>query len=350
MNLEIDSLLPVYLQSAFPERQGIQIEHIEDLTTGWESTIYALNLTFQKDGQRMQDEIVLRIYPGDYAAEKSRHEFQGMQLLHQAGYPVPRVHLIEENPTSIGKAFMLLDRIQGEVMWSLIDRSSQQQQRELLTQFCDLFLRLHRLDWRPFVESSIEIEKGGKYLFIDGWIDESKTLLEEYGKQEFLPVIGWLEQHRDEIPAKKPSVVHRDFHPANLLVTPAGSVVVIDWTGWRVSDYHFDLAWTLLLARVYGGEEMRRSILSGYEKAAGETVENLEYFEVCACARRLFDVTTSLALGAERLGMRPEAVETMRSQVGHLSMVYDILRDHTRLRIPYIEQLLRRNLQGEEAD
>lgn len=350
MDIELDALLKDYLQSIFPEREGLQIEDIEDLTTGWESTIYALILAFQKDGRQRQDEIILRIYHGDNAEEKSRHEFQGLRLLHQVGYPVPHVYLIEESPTSIGNAFMLMERVKGEVMWHMIDRSSSQSQMVLLAQFCDLFAGLHRLDWRPFVMSPIDIEKDGRYIFIDRWIDDAKYVLSDFGKQEFLPVIEWLAKFRDEMGAKKPSVVHHDFHPANILVAPHGSAIVIDWTGWGVTDYRFDLGWTLLLARVYGGEEMRHSILSGYENIAGEIVENLVYFEVCACARRLFDVTTSLALGAERLGMRPEAVETMQSQVGHLSMVYDILRDHTQIRITQIEQLLLQNLQWRDTN
>lgn len=350
MNTEFTSMLPAYLQRTFPERSDFLIENIEDLTSGWESTIYSLNLTFRQDGQQKQDEIILRIFPGDNAGEKSRHEFQGMQLLHRVGYPVPRVYLVEENPTSIGKAFMLMERVQGEGMWNLFDRSSPENQKELLTLFCDLFVRLHLLEWRPFIKSPNEIEMDGQYVFIDRWIEDAKYLLAEYGRQEFLPVIGWLAQNRDEMGAKRPSVVHRDFHPENILVDPRGSAVVIDWTGWSVSDFRFDLAWTLLLARVYGGEDMGNAILSGYEKAAGEIVENQEYFEVCACARRLFDVTTSLTLGAERLGMRQEAVEKMRSQVEHLALVYDILRDHTHLRIAQVEQLLLQNLQRWKAD
>lgn len=328
----------------------MQIKNIEDLTTGWESTIYALNLTFQKDGQQKEDEVILRIYSGDNAGEKAMHEFQGMQLLSRAGYPVPRVHLIEGNPTSIGKAFMLMERIKGEVMWHLLDRTSHPQQREFLTQFCELYVRLHRLDWSPFVESPVELEKARHYIFIDRWINDAKNLLAEYGREEFLPVIGWLEQRRDKIATEKPSVVHNDFHPANILVAPHGPAVVIDWTGWRVSDYRFDLGWTLLLAHVYAGEDIRNVILSSYENAAGETVDNLEFFEVCACARRLFDVTTSITLGAERLGMRADAEETMRSQAKHLTLVYDILRDKTQLRILQVERLLRQNFQGRLSD
>lgn len=340
MHSEQLQFLRTYLREQFPDWEQLDIIGLTDLSAGWESIIYTLEISFHQDGEPETRSLILRIYPGDDALEKSRHEFHGMHLLHQIGYPVPHVYILEDQPSSIGKAFMLMEFIQGDVMWHLIDNSSIERREELLHQFCQLVVQLHNLNWRPFVKTPNQIENGLPYLFIDRWIKVARRIVGEFGKEEFLPVVEWVAQKRDKMGANKPSVIHNDFHPANVLVTPKDAFVVIDWTGWQVTDYRFDLAWTLLLARAYGNEQLSRNLIVAYEEARGEEVTHIEYFEVCACARRLFDVTTSLTIGAERLGMRPETVETMRSQIGHLRIVYELLREHTRLQIPQVEYLL----------
>ena len=59
--------------------------------------------------------------------------------------------------------------------------------------------------------------------------------------------------------------------------------------------------------------------------------------EVTACARRLYDVLGSMALGADSFGMRPEAVHLMQAQIDHLKIVYDLFVERTGIRIQEIE-------------
>ena len=54
-----------------------------------------------------------------------------------------------------------------------------------------------------------------------------------YHRGEFLALVhalAWLEKRREAVPCVRPSVVHWDFHPNNILVREDGSAVVIDWT------------------------------------------------------------------------------------------------------------------------
>jgi len=106
------------------------------------------------------------------------------------------------------------------------------------------------------------------------------------------------------------------------------------------SDPRFDLAWTLMLVGAAEGWEWRDRILAEYERLAGAPIEELEWFEVAACGKRLFSVVVSLAAGPEALGMRPEAVELMRQQFGALRNVYQLFVARTGLRLRDVERLL----------
>ena len=140
-----------------------------------------------------------------------------------------------------------------------------------------------------------------------------------------------------------PAVLHWDFHPENIILRPDGSMAVIDWTGLQVSDLRFDLAWTILLITAYQGEHWRGQFLESYERVAGEPIENFEFFDVAASTRRLFSIAVSINEGAEKLGMRPGADETMRNQIEPTRAVYEMLLKRTGLELPSIENWLTRS-------
>ena len=263
-----------------------------------------------------------------------------MQQLFAAGYPVPRVLALERDASPFGKPFVIMERVEGKMMWEPLFRSPEPQQSERLALFCDLLVRLHRLDWRPFVDDPAAVEQAGPYAFVDGWLAQARRTLAQFHMPDADALLDWLEARRDRVPCARPAPVHLDFHPGNLLLRADGSATVIDWTQIQVSDPRFDLAWTLILVGAAEGWPWRDRILAEYERLAGAPIEELEWFEVAACGKRLFSVIVSLAAGPEALGMRPEAVELMRKQFGALRNVYQLFVARTGLRLREVERLL----------
>jgi hypothetical protein len=70
----------------------------------------------------------------------------------------------------------------------------------------------------------------------------------------------------------------------------------------------------------------------------------MEYFDVMASLRRLFSISVSISDGADKLGMRPEAVAMMKRNVSHIKSVYSVLYDRTGVAIPEIESLIKRSV------
>jgi aminoglycoside phosphotransferase (APT) family kinase protein len=60
------------------------------------------------------------------------------------------------------------------------------------------------------------------------------------------PVIAWLNRRVAGLAPTRLAIVHWDFHPWNILVRPDGKAFVIDWTTSEVTNYRFDLGWSLL--------------------------------------------------------------------------------------------------------
>lgn len=327
-NDEIKVKLQQVYQKKVPSKT-IQITNVEQITSGWETDIYS----FTAEGGE-PSQLILRMYPGIDGPQKAAREFHAMDQLHKVGYPVPKVHILEVSNT-FGKPFIIMEKINGQIMWSLMNRSPEK--KELITLFCTLFCDLHRIDWNPFTRLSRY--SPDPYAFITHSLKRGEEYLTAFGKHEFIPVLEWLKKRRSTVPCQRLSVTHGDYHPNNVIVHN-GKAFVIDWSQVDVADFRFDIAWTVLLMGTYGKAEFRDIILSEYEKIAGCTIEHLEYFDVLASLKRLFTISASLSKGAAELGMRPGAEKMMKGNVAHIQKVYSLLWERTGITIPEVEELI----------
>jgi aminoglycoside phosphotransferase (APT) family kinase protein len=352
--------LQTALEGAWPQRQGLRVGPLANITSGWESDLYAFTLHdagAQAQHQIRSEALVLRLHAGESAARKAGHEARSLSLLAQQGYPVPKVRLALTDAAVLGRPGLILERIAGEPMWDLLSRAHGMEAAALVDDFGRLFAALHRLDWRPFAalyapgpwdrpdpsaaQAWAERVAADPFAFADRTLAEGKQLVTAYPQLELEPVLAWLSARRDSAACASPAVVHRDFHPANVLLrAQAGGPVVIDWTAAAVADPREDLAWTLLLAGSYAGAEAEAGIRAAYERHRGEAVEGLDWFEVVACARRLSDVAISLSAGAEQRGMRAGATDMMRAQLGAVRHAAQRLELRTGLRAPGVERWL----------
>jgi aminoglycoside phosphotransferase (APT) family kinase protein len=340
MNKEITRRLQTYYEGILAIKDGVQVRDLASINPGWESELYAFTLEYGLPSDRACQELVLRIYSGDDAQGKSAHEFRSMRRLYEAGYPVPQVRRLERIGSPFGKPFIIMDRIRGEMMWTMLSNASEEKQLELTRLFCKLFARLHTLDWRLFVDEEERAQFEDPYVFVDGWLSIARGSLEKFAWPGFLPIVEWLQERREMLICPRPSPIHNDFHPSNVLLQADGSPVVIDWTGFGISDSRFDLAWTLVLTCAYLGPLWRDHLLREYEHAAGAEVEALDCFEVIACARRLFDLAVSVHMGAEKMGMRSDAVAAMRRDKSSYENVYGLMADKTGIGIKEVEDLI----------
>lgn len=317
-----------YLKAKLSDKSALSITRLDKLRDGWESDNYLLSVEYGDAPTR--EDWVWRIYSGAGSQAKAVREFNSMKRLREVGYPVPRVFLLEAEHSPIDRPFVIMEYIHGEVMWDLLGKVSADRQTQLIDQFCRLFVQLHDLDWKQFDNS---LPADNPFFFIDRWLDEARETLQNFPEVDASPFLEWVTARRELFACERPSPVHQDFHPGNILVKLDGSAAVIDWTGFTVTDSRFDLAWTLVLAYAYGGQALHNQILQGYQHHTGQLVEQARIFEAIACARRLLDLTISLTQGAQRMGMKAQAVEAMRNNMDAHRLVYRLFIERTGLQI-----------------
>lgn len=331
------SKLESYLKERMPS-QDFHVSQMIEITDGWETDIYSFDLERIRGDDKSIEKLVVRLYSGPWAAHKARNEFGLLQRLHRADYPVPKVSLLEVNSTHLGQPFILMERIEGNPMWNLLE--SETDSSPLFRLFCRLFFDLHELDWRLLVENEDEFEGLDSEKSVSRWIEKYEGRAKELGNDELLELVEWLRGKSDSVSFAKLSAVHNDFHPNNILIDSSGQPFVIDWTAADLTDYRVDLAWTLVLSKVYVGDSMRDIILRGYEKASHKKVEDIQFFEALGSLRRLTDIIVSLNIDSENIGLRNGAADMIREQLPQNMTLLKIVRNHTGLELPGIRRMM----------
>jgi aminoglycoside phosphotransferase (APT) family kinase protein len=319
-----------YFKLRHPTDESLKITNFRNITSGWETEILSFDL--EESNDQVQN-LIARIYPGSDSVVKAQKEANTMKKIQEIGYPVPEIHVVETEATHLGNPFIIMDRIDG----GTLDDKLQENERRWVPVFFDLFVRLHKLDWKKLaLPDKIPLFED-PYYYIKTTLSDIENTLERIGKQELLPIVVWARERYNDVPCETPSITHGDYHPFNILVDENDKAYVIDWGAARVADFRADLAWTLLLVYAYDSGERRDLILRGYENVLGKKVEQIEYFEALSCLRRLADVTASFD-GSSNL--RPEAVELMRETADHIVRVRDRLEDLTDIIIPEVDEFI----------
>lgn len=339
----MQTLIVPALQHAFPDRVQPVVTSFEKLEAGWECEVFSFRMSYSLSGspERLEQDLILRAYPGDgssVALRKAEWEYRVLSALAQAGYPVPSVYYLHEGDTPAGQPFVVMEKIEGRPMWALLYDPARH--RSLIETFCRLFVELHALDWRLLTSEPAPDWPATPTGLIDRQLESFLPITQALPLPGFAPVMDWVQAHKWEAGGMRPSITHWDFHPNNILVSDDGAARVIDWTSTGLTDYRFDLAWTLLLTESYAGTDLRNEILREYERQAGSPVEHLDFYEVAAAVRRLYTVIASVVYGPEKLGMRQDAVTAMLRQKEAQLVVYRLLRERTGLRIKEVEEVL----------
>lgn len=186
------------------------------------------------------------LLPSAHAIER---EYQVMSALHGTAVPVPKTHLLCEDPDVIGTAFFVMDYVESHPMTdaALPDRSPDER-RAIYDSMIRTLARLHTVDWRT--AGLGEYGKPGNYVArqVHRWTAQYRASeTERIDAMERL--IAWLPAH---IPGDAgAAIVHGDYRPGNLLLDPAEPRVaaVIDWELSTIGHPLVDLAHHALLFR-----------------------------------------------------------------------------------------------------
>ncbi len=201
-----------------------------------------------------------KLLPSAHAIDR---EFRVMDALSRAGFPAARQYALCLDEAVIGRAFYLMEFIDGRVLWDQsLPGMTPAQRGAIYDEMNRVIAQLHSLDYQALGLESFG--KPGNYFArqIDRWTKQYKA-----AETEHIPamesVIDWLPRH---IPAGEiTTIVHGDFRLDNLIFHPTEPriLAVLDWElstlGHPLADFSYHcMSWHITpgLFRGIGGLDL----------------------------------------------------------------------------------------------
>lgn len=335
-----------FYKTQIDQADDIRILDLNKITSGWETEVYSFDIEYRYKKDIIQENLILRTFPGKGGPRKARYEFDLMKNLVKNNYPVPRGDYQSSEKKILGYPFIIMERMKGGTMSRAIREASDVEKQKLKSLFIKCFVQLHNLNYQKVVPNASEIKLNNQFEYIEKPLQSMKEDAIQYKVNEFLEVVEWLEKRVETVPNEQLSLVHYDYHPSNIVLSEEKKPYVIDWSVSRVTDFRVDLGWTLLLLSTYGANEDRNFILNTYQKLNNRRIKNIEFFEVVAAARRLIVMAISLTGQDEVVGTRPEVAQIVKGYTKHVDGVIRILKDRTGIILHDLESLIKNTSHG----
>jgi aminoglycoside phosphotransferase (APT) family kinase protein len=192
---------------------------------------------------------VAKLLPSAHAIER---EFRVMHALHGTGVPVARMHLLCSDESVIGRAFYVMEFMDGRVLWDqALPGMSTSERAAIYDEMNRVIAALHGV--HVSAAGLADYGKPGSYFErqINRWSRQYvASVTEEVTEMDRL--IEWLPAHmpasaRDE---REVSVVHGDYRLDNLVFHKSESrvIAVLDWElstlGHPLADFSYHcMAW-----------------------------------------------------------------------------------------------------------
>ena len=271
-------------------------EPLTPLTGGYDTRIFAFRVTGGPDALAIP--LILRILGNQHPPERALSERATQNAVAGLGYPAPRVLLASADPTILGGAFLVMERLAGR---PLLDA----RRFGIASVLVEMQLRLHALDGDVLLQA---LDREGQSISREVVsLERHLTRLESRIRRGHLRGLetgmAWLFNHRptDE---RRRVICHGDFHPQNILMADGRVTGVIDWPNLIVADPAADVAATRVIlglvpvrllgvpSALRGPVEIARRILlarylRGYRRRQPLDASRLAYYEALACMRGL---------------------------------------------------------------
>jgi len=318
-----------------PYLQYSELPHSVD--NGWET--HTILFTLEANpflAKGFMRPLVLRIYASPEGAPRASHETAVQNYLKALGYPVPRILLLEENCSIFGGPFLIIERALGETVVQFLS-SHPLRIWPIAYQMAKVHRQLHTLSTKGFpgIHSS----------FLDRRLHEIEDLIENFALTGLIPGFQWLTANRPLEPTR-PSILHLDFHPFNLIRSKDGSLTVLDWPEADVGDLHADLGTTAVLFDCCPvGENtlfdemilpIGRTLLQmgywyEYKKGMPVDEQKLTFYKSLAALRRLAGYGRWLSAGPLSTGCKPSSIRYLCPH--HLKVLQGYFRKATGLAV-----------------
>ena len=263
---------------------------VEQFKGGQSNPTYKLVTPNRSFVMRAKPGPVAKLLPSAHAIER---EYKVIAALANTDVPVPKVYCLCEDESVIGRAFYIMECVEGRVLWEQsLPGMSPSERTAIYAELNRTIAKLHKVDYKAI--GLADFGKPGNYFTrqIGRW---SK----QYQASETEPIeamnklIEWLPSH---IPAgDETSIVHGDFRLDNTIFHPTEPriLAILDWElstlGHPLADFSYHcMSWHISPGQFRGigglnlpelGIPSEKDYIQSYCRQTGRsTIENWNFY------------------------------------------------------------------------
>ena len=223
---------------------------------GQSNPTYLLSTPWRQYVMRSKPAPVAQLLPSAHAVER---EFRLQSALSGSAVPVAPMHCLCEDESVIGRAFYVMDFIEGRIFWEQsLPGLDAGERAALYDELNRVIAELHNVDFQALGLS--DYGKAGNYFArqIDRWSRQYRAS-ETGGIEAMEQLIAWLPAHVPQEENPQVSLVHGDYRLDNVIFHPSEPriLAVIDWELSTLGHPLADFAYHLMSWHIAPGGAMR---------------------------------------------------------------------------------------------
>jgi len=278
--------------------RDLEVKSVWRNLEGWSMETFSLGVSFQKNGETVEQDIILRREPvaGLLDPYDVSIEYRVISAMEKAGVAVPKTLWYEPDPAVFERPFYAMEKVAGDVhFWKMsLDPNfmlieDDEERKTLGADFIDNIAKIHHADWKSLGLDFLGVPgpgTGSAAAQVDHW----EEIIDRAG---FLkkPVVNyaahWL---KDNLPSFDDIVVvHGDYRTGNYIYKDGRIEAVLDWEMTHLGDpmddvsYIIATAWRSPRPRLWVSHLMPlEEFFERYQDAAGFKIdkERLKWYHV----------------------------------------------------------------------
>ena len=261
---------------------------VEQFKGGQSNPTFKLSAGDQRYVMRAKPGPVAKLLPSAHAIER---EFKVMNALNKAGFPAARQYALCADEDVIGRAFYIMEFVDGRVLWDQsLPGMTPAQRGEIYDEMNRVIAQLHTIDYAAI--GLADYGKPGNYFArqIDRWTKQYRA--SETEKIEAMDnLIAWLPHNIP--PGDDTSIVHGDYRLDNMMFHPTEPriMAILDWElstlGHPLADFSYHcMSWHVTPGQFRGiagldhkalGIPSEQEYIAKYCERTGKTIRQEDF-------------------------------------------------------------------------